>query len=617
MKFRILILGSYFLRLFPRKLIIALGATIGWVWFYVFQFRRSQVLENLRLAFGEEKSESELQEIARKNFRHYGLVIVEVLQSLSWKKSKYQREISCDGIEHLQAALAKGQGAYGLVCHLGNWEWIIGGILSRGIPAEVVVKRSKSESIDVFLRWYRENMGVGILYESGSVGSIHKSLGSGHLVGFVLDQFMGPPIGLPVKFFGKLAGTAVGLALLTEKKKAPILPLYSYRDQHDRVRVVVGPELELPPLSEHREDRLYEKTQFFNDVMEQAIRKHPDQWLWLHRRWKAYRGEPRWSPKRSSLFSPASLLFAALLCVGCTNNQLKETPTGIEIPPEPEVSLPESKPAEVSVPAAVPTPKKQPKRNPIAAAVKAPPKQALRAYPPDQIPFEIGERQVLSLHWSALHAGDVRLEVREGFPFKGRPTFRFWGKATTSAVADALYHVDNTIESFVDKEWLLPYRFLLHMVETHQLKETRAAFDHKLNNVHYWSKRLSPKWGNEVQDRVDPLNARGIDMFSALYFARLQRFEKGKAVEIPVYENRQNLVVTLMPVGTEVVHTKAGVFECWKLGVTIKLENVLKPSGDLFLWLSDDFKKYIVKFDAKLKIGSLRGELVSLRERAE
>jgi hypothetical protein len=269
------------------------------------------------------------------------------------------------------------------------------------------------------------------------------------------------------------------------------------------------------------------------------------------------------------------------------------------------------KPVEVARDKAV---KRRSKKAPLPV-VKSEPVPKLKSFKPDQVPFEIGERQVLTLDWMAIRAGEARLEVREGFPFKGRSTFRLWGKALTSPIADALYHVDNTIESFIDKEWLLPYRFLLHMVETHQLKETRATFDHKLNTSHYWSKRISAKWGNEIQDRVDPIAPEALDAFSALYFIRLQEFQKGKVVEIPVYENRQNLVVSLLPLNTEIVHTKAGVFECWKLALTIKLENVLKPTGDVFLWLSDDFKKYIVKFEAKIKIGSLKGELIQVRER--
>src|SRR5207249_2392467 len=103
--------------------------------------------------------------------------------------------------------------------------------------------------------------------------------------------------------------------------------------------------------------------------------------------------------------------------------------------------------------------------------------------------------------------------------------------------------------------------------------------------------------------------------YSAVYFARSLNYTLNKKVTVPVYENGQNLNAELIPVANEVVRTKAGVFQCWKLSLTIKLNNVLKPMGDLFLWLSDDSKRYLVKFDAKLKLGSVYGNLVNVKER--
>ncbi len=629
MKFQLLIFVSKCVNALPRSVRLALGSALGWIWFNVIRFRRDQVLVNLRLAFGEEKTESELRRIAARNFRHYGLTVMEVLQGLSWKQSDYAREVPVEGIENLRAALAKGRGVYGLNCHLGNWEWVIGSVMAQGIPGDVVVKHSKNPSVDAFLRWYRVNMGIGVFYESGTVGEINRSLSQGRLVGFILDQFMGPPIGLPVTFFGKQAGTAIGLALLTEKKAAPIVPMYSYRDDQDRLRTVVEPEIEMPAFSENRQDRFYEKTQLFNDVIERQVRKHPDQWLWLHRRWKAYRGEPRWRPTRGLAPAIAGVIFALLL--GCASSPDRETVTGIDLPPDPELSVPDEQTVEAAVPpttlapeAAAPVPSPEPEaatekksEKKKAIPVKTRPKAALipRSFKPDQIPFEVGERMILSLNWGALSAGDARLEVREGFPAKGRPTFRLWGHVLSSKLVDAVYHVENTIESFIDKQWLLPYKFLLHMVESAQLKETRASFDHTKNQVHYWAKRVSEKWGNATEDRVDNAYPLARDMFSGLYFARVLDFELGKTVEIPIYENRQNILAVLTPVGNEFVRTKAGAFQCWKIKLSIKVDNVLRPTGDLYMWLSDDSKRYLVKFDAKLKIGSLVGELTSVRER--
>ncbi|MBY0369081.1 DUF3108 domain-containing protein, partial [bacterium] len=418
--------------------------------------------------------------------------------------------------------------------------------------------------------------------------------------------------------------TAIGLALLTEKKEAPIVPIYSYRDADDRLITVIEPPIQLPELSPDRETRLYEKTQFYNDVIETCIRRHPDQWLWLHRRWKAYRGEPRWKP--AAALTTAALLGALLVgCASTPSTAPEETPTGIALPADPQISLPDARAVEQAPvatavetpPPAAPETKAAPptKTKKKVVAVIAEKKFSPRSFTAAQLPFEVGERMVLDLNWSALKAGTVTMEVREGFPVQARPTYKLWGSVLSSKLVDAIYHVENTIESYIDREWLIPYKFLLHMVETHQLKETRAAFDHKLGKAHYWSERISKKWGDEKQDRVDNMAPYSNDMYSALYFARVIELEMGKPVQFPVYENNQNLMIGMTPVGKEVIQTPAGVFQCWKILTEVKLNNVLKPNGELFLWLSDDSKRYMVRFEAKLKIGFLRGDLVSVRER--
>ncbi len=618
---------SYLINWMPRKVRVALGSSLGWFWFHVVRFRRQVVIDNIRLAYGAEKTPDQVHALAAENFRQYGLLIIEYLQSITWKSADYYKNVPFDGIENLKSALAEGNGVYVLSLHIGNWEWAMGILVAHGIPADAVVKRSKNPTADRILLEHRKNMGMGILFESGTAGGILKSLNQGRMVAFMLDQFMGPPIGLPVNFFGKLAGTAIGLALISEKRAAPIVVVYSYRDDNGILRCVAEPQLQLPALAEDREDRMYDKTQFYNDALEKIVRRHPEQWLWLHRRWKSYNGEPRW--KRNPGLAPVTAVLLGLLLVGCASGfRTEDTPTGIALPADAVVNVPDAAAIEgpLSVPAA--SAEKPAKKSKKAKAVPAPvptpvvaeaPKPGAplnpRVFTPEQVPFEVGERMVISLNWGALAAGDVRLEVREGLGFQGRNTYKIWGNVLSSPLVDAIYHVDNTIESYVDKQWLLPYKFLLHMVETHQLKETKAVFDHKLNKVNYWSKRISKKWGDDVQDRVDTSLPLARDMFSALYYARVLDYKMGEVREVPIYENRQNIVASLLPVANEMVRTKAGAFQCWKMAVTVKIDNVLKPSGDMFLWFSDDWKKYIVKFDAKLKIGSLVGELTSVRER--
>lgn len=632
---------SALLNIIPTRIASVLGGALGGFWYRVIRFRRDVVRDNLRLAYRETKTEAEIEKLAIGNFRHYGQLLFEFGRSVNWQTEDYRRHVPLHGIENLTPFLKRGQGGLLLAAHLGNWELAVASAAAHGVPIDIVVKHARNPNAEAMLQWYRSKMGVGVFLESGTAKDILRSISKGRFVVFILDQFMGPPIGLPVKFFGQEAGTVVSLALFTEKKGVPVVPVYSYRDESGTIHGVIEPPLELPEFSEDKNERLYQKTQFFNDIIETMVRRHPEQWLWLHRRWKAYRGVPRWLTKQA-----LALVLMSWLAAGCTS--IGDTPTGIPLPPDPTINAPKFKtpapitdsgdfvPDEVTVvedatptpgpsAAATPTatatttpePKKKPakhKEPPRPVERKAPLSSYFSVVPSDKVPFEVGEKIDLDLTWMAIPAGRITLEVRDGQTFDNRPTFHLWGHLLSSKVADAIYHVDNTIEAYIDKEGFIPYKFLLHMVETAQKKETRVSFDHNQNKAYYWAQRLSKKWGDEKQDRVDSYRPRSRDMFSAVYFARTLNFQLNKKQIFPVYENNQNIDVEMLPVANELVTTKAGVFQCWKILCTVKINNVLRPTGDVYLWLSDDSKKYVVKFDAKLKIGSLLGIMNSVRE---
>lgn len=549
-------------------------------------------------------------------------------------------------MENIRAYYEKGIGGFILTCHLGNWELLTGSGAAKGIPADVVVKRVQNPHFEGLLQWYRRRLGVRLLIETGTAKDILKAISKGRFVGFVLDQFMGPPIGLPVNFMGRLAGTTVSLALLTEKRDIPIVPVYSFRDSDGNLHMVVEPALKWPRLSEDKEQRLFEKTQFLNDVIEKMVRRHPEQWLWLHRRWKDYKGEPRWKPKQVLSYA-ALLLMLAGFTGGCTSSPTTSTgaspTTGIAIPADPKVNVPKfsgdteenldeeaiPKPSEVAKPINKDerdvskskkrqgTKKKRGHVDPIVetAPPSKSPETAFDVVPASRVPFSVGEHQEIELSWVGLPAGTATMEVRRGEDFNGRPTLVFWANVLSSRLVDAIYHVDNTAETTVDRAALIPYRFLLHMSESAQKKETKVTFDHTLGKAYYWSQRVSTKWGNDTQNRVDDLVPKAHDMFSGIYYARTLNYQLNQKQSFPVYENGKNWEVELVPVAYEVVTTKVGAFPCWKIQVNVKLNNVLKPTGNVFMWLSDDSKRYLVKFDAKIKIGSLYGNLTSLRDK--
>lgn len=583
---------------------------MGFCVFDLIRFRRGTVLKNLDLAFGTEWDPKEKLEIARRNYQHYAMILLEWIRSICWSREKFKKETELSW-EPIQKQMFLGKGGLILTSHLGNWEFAIQAASAWGMPCDIVVKRQNNRWVQSFFDWFRTRYGARVIYESGGMGQIFKSLSENRFVVFVLDQFMGPPIGLPVKFFGKEAGTAVGLALLTEKADYQLFTASSQRKSDGKISINLSQMPAPPPLSTDKIHRLYEKTQWYNDVLEKQIRKNPTQWLWLHRRWKKYHGSPRWILR-------SLILMGTLLVSGCSTSSKVATPTGIQLPPDPTISIPLYESG--TSPKIEPQQEKttQPEKGKVKKRTISPSPQkkpTFEVLPVENIPFEVGEKLVIDLTWLALPAGQGVLEVRPGPNLQGRSTFHLWGNVLSSKVVDAIYHVDNTIESFIDQQGFIPYKFLLSMFESAQKKETRVAFDHPQGRAFYWSKRISEKWGNQDIDRTDSIVPKSYDMFSALYYARSFDYELNKKESFWIYENGQNLNVELMPIDKEIVTTKAGVFQCWKIKVDVKINNVLRPTGDLYMWLSEDSKKYLVKFDAKVKIGSLMGRLTSVKER--
>jgi KDO2-lipid IV(A) lauroyltransferase len=611
---------SQILNVIPDSILNLISRALAWFFFRVIRFRRKVIEDNLVLAFGSEKTLNELSKIAAANYLHYAEVIFEILRSITWTENQYLSKTVLIGKENLEPLLKAKKGGVFLATHLGNWEFAISTVAVHGVPVDVVVKKSKSSIGQKFLDCYRNRFGVGIFFETRTVKEIFVSISTGRFTGFVLDQFMGPPIGVPVNFFGHKAGTAAGLALFCEKRDLPIFPAYNYRDSEGKMVTVIEPQIEYGPLAEDRDTRIYQRTQIYNDVMERIIRRHPEQWLWLHRRWKEFRGESRWVKKN---VQTTFLLALIALLAGCASQP--STPTGIALPPDPQISAPiiqaplapEQEPNfsinknTKEVFKVKPSGKKGPEMVKIPESEK---KNHFHIIPADQIPFEVGERIEMDLRWLAIPAGKAVLEVKEGPVVNGRPTFQLWGNVLSSKIVDAIYHVDNTVESFIDREALLPYKFLLHMVESKQNKETRVVFDHTSGKAYYWAKRISERWGNLDVDRVDALVPEAKDLWSAIYYARYLNYKLNEKQRFFVYENGQNWAVELTPVANELVTSRVGAFQCWKILVSVSLNNILKPMGDVYMWLSDDSKKHLVKFDAKIKIGSLYGVLSSIKE---
>lgn len=288
--------GSFLLASLPRSARSLLGDIIGLLWFDVLRIRRRVAIENVGIAFPE-KDLKERTRIARMSLRHMGRSIVEYSLFPFFRAADIPKHFTIHGQEHLDRAYAKGKGVLFLGLHLGNGDFGIAAMSRRGWPVSLISKEFKAKWLNDLWFGMRAKHGTQFISPEKSSFQILRALKAKRVVFFVLDQFMGPPIGCRTRFFGRETGTAMGLAIMAERSGAPVVPSFTYRDRDGRHVIVFGPEIpwsenlghDASPASDvSRDENIASMTQIYTDKIEDMIRQHPEQWMWIHRRWKNF-----------------------------------------------------------------------------------------------------------------------------------------------------------------------------------------------------------------------------------------------------------------------------------------------------------------------------------------
>jgi Kdo2-lipid IVA lauroyltransferase/acyltransferase len=199
-----------------------------------------------------------------------------------------RKRVQLEGLEHWNKALALGRGACFLSSHVGHWEIMA----AKGAEAKpnqlwLVTKALKPRFFHFFLEKKRRGLGIQATYEPRVMETVAKVLKAGHTVGWVLDQYAGPPISVRVPFFGVCVGTSLGFAMSVRRYKVPVLPVESFRQEDGSWMVRIHPHQGPTPLAGRSvKQALAEDTAHYTLIVEEMIRRHPEQWLWTHRRFK-------------------------------------------------------------------------------------------------------------------------------------------------------------------------------------------------------------------------------------------------------------------------------------------------------------------------------------------
>ncbi|MDH3575558.1 MAG: lauroyl acyltransferase [Desulfobacteraceae bacterium] len=278
---------------FPRTWTARMADFLGGMLFCVDKKHRGIVMDNLTYAFGHEKQPEEIKKIARQVFINLVKVVFEIGWSLKLDERSLAKYFKIDGFRHMKKAYEKGKGVLVLTAHCGNWEFLAVAGSMIEYPVSMVVRPLDFKPLDRFFINLRSRFGGKVIPKQRSLRAILRSLDRREMVVLLMDQNVDWYEGVFVDFMGHRACTNKGLALLALKTGAPVVPVFMVREKSG-FRAEFGPEIFTVKTGDKQKD-IEINTEEYNRVIENFIRRYPDQWFWVHQRWKTkpYQAWPR------------------------------------------------------------------------------------------------------------------------------------------------------------------------------------------------------------------------------------------------------------------------------------------------------------------------------------
>ncbi len=256
---------------------------LGWLWFHLVRVRRRVALENLAAAFPE-LAPGERRRLAARCFRHLAACGVEFLRMPRLLAGRAEDLFEVQGMEHLRRALEAGAGVLVVTGHLGNFDLLACAAARWWLNELHVVTRSQHVGwINRYWMESRARCGLKLLPEKDSALHLDRLLRKGGSAALLIDQHL--PHGPPHIFFGRPAATTRAPALLAFQTGAALVPVWSERLARDRHRLWIDPPLWADRTGE-RSGEVARLTDLLNGWLEERVRRRPEQWLWIHRRWK-------------------------------------------------------------------------------------------------------------------------------------------------------------------------------------------------------------------------------------------------------------------------------------------------------------------------------------------
>lgn len=270
---------------------------LGDLVYYLLPIRRRTVRDNIRRVYGADHEPRELQRLARCFYAHFMTSIVEYVVTFFSSRRSLIEQVDIQGVEHLLAAEKGRRGMLVLTGHFGNWELAsVAAMLQYPQYRNRfhIVRKSLSAGLERIVFGKFRRAGLSVIPRYDALGRVLRALDDNDVAIFIMDQHtkIRSPKGIPVEFFGTPAGTNRSLALLAAHSGAPVIPATAYRKPDGRHVLRFEAPLEWIA-DEDPEEEVRRNTRRYNEVLERFVLEHPEQWFWMHRRWKQpRRGRP-------------------------------------------------------------------------------------------------------------------------------------------------------------------------------------------------------------------------------------------------------------------------------------------------------------------------------------
>ncbi|MBI3491525.1 MAG: lysophospholipid acyltransferase family protein [Acidobacteria bacterium] len=270
-------------RVMPGPLVRACGTSLGLAFYAIDGVHRRVALRNLALAFPA-RTEAERRAIARAAFAHFGRLLFELLEFATLTNDRMLKRVEFDGEERCRQAYAQGKGVLFIAGHFGFWELQAIVQAVRHEPVTVLARALDNPQLHKLLEQIRQRTGNTIVYRKDTIRRVMRALEAGHGVAVLIDQHIASHDAVSVDFFERPAATTPVVAALALRTGAPVVPVFALPLGRGRYRMIYEHPVEPPPGDS--ENAVREFTQRCTDVLEMYVRRHPELWLWMHRRWR-------------------------------------------------------------------------------------------------------------------------------------------------------------------------------------------------------------------------------------------------------------------------------------------------------------------------------------------